>query len=90
MAFTAAVCSWNFTMGLSERKFQIISLLSLPPDASCWSSNDHLSPQTSYLWPTILLNLSSLALKSRWRIFLSLLPVLKTFLFQAIELTRAR
>ena len=35
IAFTAAVCSWNFTTGLLECKFQIINLLSLPPDASC-------------------------------------------------------
>lgn len=89
MAFTAAVCSWNFTTGLFECRFQIISLLSLPPEASCWSSKLHLSPQTSYLCPISLLKCCPGARKSRCKMLRSRLPVLTTDLFQAIELTLA-
>jgi hypothetical protein len=49
MAFTAAVCSENFIVGLLRFKDQMHSWLSLPPDASCRLSGDHLSPHTSDL-----------------------------------------
>ncbi len=87
IAFTAAVCSWNLTRGLLERRFQIISLLSLPPDASYWLSNDHLRPHTSCLWPVIFSKWVPGALKSLYRMLWSRLPVLTIDLFQAIELT---
>ena len=40
-AFTAAECSVNRVTGVDCVRLQIGSLLSFPPDASCWSSNDH-------------------------------------------------
>jgi hypothetical protein len=47
MAFTAAVCSENFIVGLLLFSDQMHSWLSLPPDASWRLSGDHLRPHTS-------------------------------------------
>ena len=90
IALTAAVWSWNLASGRLDCKFQIISLLSFPPDASCWSSKDHFKPQTSCLCPTSLLKWLPGALKSLCKILRSLLPVLTRDLLQAIELTLPR
>lgn len=49
MAFTAAVCSENFMVGLLLFNDQMQSWLSLPPDASWRLSGDHLRPHTSDL-----------------------------------------
>jgi len=72
--------------GYSLFKFQIINLLSLPPLANYYPSNDHLRPQTSYLWPICLWIIFCLTLKSLLKIILSLDPVLKIEPFHAIEL----
>ena len=88
MALTAAVCSRNFTRGCAEWRFQIISLLSLPPDASCWLSKLHFRPQTSCLWPSSVQNIWFGSRKSRIWMLRSRLPVATIVPFQAIELTR--
>mmetsp|Transcript_11178 Transcript_11178/g.38072 ORF Transcript_11178/g.38072 Transcript_11178/m.38072 type:complete len:221 (+) Transcript_11178:472-1134(+) len=54
IAFTAAVCSLKRSTGLVECGCQTKSLLSLPPEASCRPSWDHLRPHTSCLWPVSL------------------------------------
>lgn len=48
---TAAQCWLNLLTGIVECVFHIMSLLSLPPDASDCPSNDHFNPQTSCVWP---------------------------------------
>jgi hypothetical protein len=84
IAFTAAVWSENFTNGCSPcYRLHTISLLSLPPEASCDSSKDHLRPQTSCLWPTSFWKNWFEALRSLWRMFRSLDPVLTIDPFQA-------
>lgn len=86
IAFTAATCWLNLTNGLALFVLlHIINLLSLPPEASCCSSGLHLSPQTSYLCPSSLAKKSSFILGSLWRMLLSLDPLLKNELFQAIQ-----
>lgn len=50
------------------------TLLSLPPDARCWWSGDHLRPHTSCRWPCSLLSAVGGVLTSRWRITRSRLP----------------
>lgn len=49
--FTAAECWLNLLTGTTECVFHIMSLLSFPPDASDWPSNDHFSPHTSCVCP---------------------------------------
>lgn len=61
-----------------------MSLLSLPPDASCYSSKLHLRPHTSCLWPVSLTSKLFLDLRSRCRMLLSREPVLRNLLFQAM------
>lgn len=86
MALTAATWSVNLTRGLVGLVlFQIISLLSLPPDASCCSSGLHLRPHTSYLCPSSLAKKSSLALISLCNIDLSREPLLMKDVFHAIQ-----
>lgn len=51
IAFTAALWSENLIISELAFKFQMINLLSLPPDAISFLSGDHFSPQTSYLCP---------------------------------------
>lgn len=80
----AAVWSQNFSTGSGSWGFQIRSWLSLPPEQNCCSSKDHLSPHISCLWPIDLLKKGWLIRMSRWRIILSLEPVLKMVEFQAI------
>jgi hypothetical protein len=64
--------------------------LSFPPEASCCWSNDHFKPQTSCLWPTILLTKSSWVLMSLTKMFLSRDPLAKRlFVFQDMAPTRA-
>lgn len=87
IAFTAAWCSLNFAWALSECWFQIISLLSFPPLASCWPSKDHLRPHTSYLCPACLWVMLLLALRSLLKIILSLEPVLIVDPFHETALT---
>jgi hypothetical protein len=77
IAFTAAQCWPNRATGSFPfcPTCQIISLLSLPPDARVVSSwGLHLSPQTSYLCALYLYSKSDWALMSLTRIVLSLLP----------------
>lgn len=50
------------------------TLLSLPPDARCWWSGDHLRPHTSCRCPCSLLSAVGGVLTSRWRITRSRLP----------------
>jgi hypothetical protein len=77
----------NFKIGSVEYGFHTKSLLSLPPEQSCWSSNDHFSPQIYCLCPINLLMKGLLVLRSLWRIVLSRDPVLKMDEFQAIAPT---
>lgn len=46
MALTAAECSLYCCSGDRLDMLQTKSLLSFPPDAKCWWSGDHFSPQT--------------------------------------------
>lgn len=87
IALTAAVWSLNFKIGSVECEFHTKSLLSLPPEHSCWSSGDHLSPQTYCLCPINLLMNGLLVLRSLWRIVLSRDPVLRIVEFQAMAPT---
>ena len=86
IALTAALWSLNLTIGLSVNWFHIINLLSLPPLANCLPSNDHLSPQTSYLWPWYLWVTHDLALRSLFSMSVSLEPDEITEPFHASEL----
>ena len=86
MAFTAATWSVNFTNGfVGFVLFHIINLLSLPPEANYCSSGLHLSPQTSYLWPSSFAKKSFLARMSLCNIDLSLEPLLMNEVFQAMH-----
>lgn len=87
-AFTAALCWRKVWTGWLLWVFQIITRLSLPPEASCCRSKDQRRPQTSCLWPLSLLEYWLFYLRSRCKMLLSLEPVLKnTGLFQAIDAT---
>ena len=90
IALTAARCSPNLATGDSLFKFQIMSLLSFPPLASCYPSNDHFKPQIYCICPICLWVMLCFILKSLLRIFLSLEPVLTFKPFQEIELIRPR
>lgn len=87
IALTAAVWSLYLRIGSVEWEFQTKSLLSLPPEQSCWSSGDHFNPQIYCLCPTSFDMNELLILKSLWRIVLSLEPVLKIEEFQAMAPT---
>ncbi len=87
MALTAAVWSLYLRIGSVEWEFQTKSLLSLPPEQSCWSSGDHFNPQIYCLCPTSFDMNELLILKSLWRIVLSREPVLKIVEFQAMAPT---
>lgn len=64
-ALTAALCEVNRHTGSNYFwGLQTSNLLSLPPEASYYSSNDHFSPQISYLWPESLLIKLDFDLKS--------------------------
>lgn len=89
-ALTAAVCLNRLKTGLPEWTLQILSLLSLPPDASCCWSKDHFRPHTSCLCPVIFWTYSSFVLISLTRILLSLDPLAYILLvFQAMAPTLA-
>jgi hypothetical protein len=90
MALTAALCSLNFASAFWLCMFQIISLLSLPPLANYCPSKDHLSPQTSYLWPVWVWVILFLALMSLLMMVLSLDPVEIVEPFQETALTLPR
>lgn len=87
IALTAAAWSQNFIIGYELWGFHIRSLLSFPPEQSCCSSKDHFNPQTYCLWPISLLKKGLLLRRSRWRIVLSLEPVLRMVEFHAIAPT---
>lgn len=90
IALTAAWCSPNLAWGYSLWRFHIISLLSLPPLASCWPSKLHFKPQTSCLCESNFLTMPLPILMSLLRIFLSLDPELTIDPFQEIALTLAK
>lgn len=73
----------NLATGVSFLIFHNNNLLSLPPEASYWPSNDHLRPHTSYLCPNNFFTYSLLALKSLCKIVLSLEPDDSKWLDQA-------
>lgn len=84
MAFTAAKCSLYVCTGLVLVIFHTYSLLSLPPEAKCWWSGDHLSPHTSCRWPVSLRSGRTHGVRmSLCRINLSRLPDDKISVFQA-------
>jgi hypothetical protein len=89
-ALTAAECLESVLIGWFDERFHKNTLLSLPPEASCWPSNDHFSPHTYCLW-AISLSVKRLgSLVSRLRIILSFEPELKMWLlFQDIDPTLA-
>lgn len=89
IALTAALWSSNLQTGLREFRLQTNSLLSFPPEQSCCPSNDHFKPQTYCLWLLHLTKWSRGLLKSLFKIFLSLEPVVKVFIFHAIDPTLA-
>ena len=57
MAFTAALCSWNFTSSEAFLCEYTTSLLSLPPDAILAPSGLHLRPHISCPWALYLLTI---------------------------------
>lgn len=65
---------FRLVSGLFHSAKNSLTLLSLPPDARCWWSGDHLRPHTSCLWPCSLLSAEGGVLTSRCRITLSRLP----------------
>ena len=80
IAFTTAVWSLKLVSGWARcLAFQIISLLSLPPEANCYSSKLHLRPHTSCLWLDSRWVKSWGDLKSRFKMVRSRLPVLRNF-----------
>ena len=46
MAFTAALCPLSLCSGWKFLTSQTNNLLSLPPEASCWSVKENFKPQT--------------------------------------------
>lgn len=86
---TAAVCSLKRCTGEDECRFQMKSLLSLPPEASWLSSKDQRSPHTSCLWPCSLLTYGSRTRTSRSRIRRSRLPEASTCAFHDMVPMRA-
>ena len=54
MPLTAAQWLLNLQMGVELWALQMNSLLSLPPEARRLLLKDHLSPQTSWVWPSYL------------------------------------
>lgn len=64
-------------------KLHTKSLLSFPPEASCYSSKLHLRPQTSCLCPRSLASKLFFVRRSLCRILLSRDPVLKNLLVHA-------
>ena len=87
-AFTAAKWSQYLRMGSLQWLFHTSSLLSLPPEHSCCSSKDHFKPQIYCLCPSNRVKNGVLVRKSRWRMLLSLEPVLRRVEFQDIAPTR--
>ena len=88
-ALTAAVCLRRLAVGVVEWRLQILSRLSLPPEASCCWSNDHFRPHTSCLCPVSFVIHSALDRISLAMIDLSLDPLAtRLFVFQAIAPTR--
>ncbi len=87
-ALTAAQWWLNLLIGVFEEFDHIISLLSLPPEARWFPSNDHFNPQTSCVWPSYLLTICrSDSLRSLITIVLSLDPLASKFPLHARELT---
>ena len=78
IALTAALWLENLCRGsdgLDAFPFDhTISLLSFPPEAKYWSSNDHLRPHISCLWPWYLEMNWLFSLRSLLRIDLSFEP----------------
>ena len=54
LPLTAAVWSLNLANSFCILRFQRMTLLSFPPEASKFESKLHLSPQISYLCPSSL------------------------------------
>lgn len=70
--------------------FHIISLLSLPPDAREYPSNDHLRPQTYCVWPCMMETISLELILVSWMLIVrSLDPLARRLPDQESELTRA-
>jgi len=86
-ALTAAIWSLYLRTGSQEWLFQMSNLLSLPPEHSCCSSKDHFKPHISCLCPKSLLIKGEFTLKSRWRMVLSLDPVLRMLEFHEMAPT---
>ena len=85
---TAAQWSLNLWIGVFEEVDHIINLLSLPPEASWFSSNDHFKPHTYWVWLSYLrTTYRSLYLISLKFIHLSREPVAIRFELHANELT---
>jgi hypothetical protein len=76
--------------GIVECVFQIISLLSLPPEANDWPSNDHFNPHTYCVCPWYIETISLELILVSW-IFIvrSLDPLASKFPDQDNELTLA-
>jgi hypothetical protein len=86
MALTAALWSENL-LRICPPEDQTTTLLSLPPEAKYCSSSDHFSPQIYWVCSCIFYVKSQWVLKSLKRIDLSLDPVARMFVFQAMEPT---
>ena len=85
-ALTAALWSENLFIGWPWR-FQTITLLSLPPEAKCWSSFDHFKPHIYCPWSVSFWTKLFGVRISLCKMDLSLDPVDNIFLLQAIEPT---
>lgn len=87
---TAAQCWLNLLIGAVDRVFQIMSLLSLPPDAREYPSNDHFKPQTYCVWPCIIETISLELILVSWILMvLSLDPLARRLPCHESELTLA-
>ena len=85
-ALTAALWSVNLFTTCPEF-VQTTTLLSLPPEQSCYLSGDHFNPQTYCLWPINFLTKDLGALGSDSIILLSLDPEQNVSYLQDITLT---
>lgn len=87
---TAAEWEVNLQIGVVLFALHMNNLLSLPPEASKLWSNDHLSPHTSWVWPSYFETIRlKRYLTSLIRILLSLDPLARIPSPHATELTRA-
>jgi hypothetical protein len=87
---TAAQCWLNLFTGIVECVFQIINLLSFPPEARVCPSKDHFNPQTYWVCPWYIETISlELILVSCILIVRSLEPLASKLPAQDKELTLA-